>query len=859
VSVVILNKNLIVMKKGLMLRMIGLACLLYLCNVSVAQHPFPPDRFPVKVNGTVLEINDCSGRRFFLAGMVDNIPNTGLQLSMYDHDEMENQFLYHKAIGATAMRWNAFLRGKDLRWDANGYVTGMCDNAVANLKDGCDLAYKHGMVLQIVLSTAHWLRYGAGGETPENVTRVNNNRFMFEDTVATQAYIDNVIKPITQAIGVHPGLFGYLIINEASGMFYSEDAGLGTWSNVKVHMADFQRWVNRVASEIRTNQPGAILSVSGVAPGLSHFCDSVLITRGGRSNGTLDINQIQFYPSNHRAAWSPFLHTPEVLFNSFGGDLKPIICGETPIEAKYIEDGNGIWREEFGLEEAYTALWNNGHSGGFTWSNRVYETRDPAEQAVIDAAYTNFYNNYLVNNDFDGSKCAGHLYATPVIKTVSKSAGSHDLIIISDKSWAASSDAGWCTLSSSSGSNIDTISVSRTMNTGTERTANITLSASGVSDYVVSVLQEGAFLHVSPFTETVGRSGGTVNLTVTSNLSNWSVSSDAGWCTPSPSSGSNNDVVVVSYSDNTGEERVANLTFSVSGAPDVIVTITQEPYIFIGVFQQDSGSDKIVSMEAEHYHDNVDGSGDYSTHRWIVTTSPGGYSGNSAMVTNPNNSTNISSASDAEAYAPTLKYVVNFLTTGTHYIWLRVNTNGSGGDNSIHAGLNGTISAERLEGGISSDWVWKSYKSDGNRPTINVPSTGEHTFCLFMREDGMRVDKIVLTTNIDYVPTGNGPAESGQSGVDPLTVTPTSNNEFSLNIFPNPGSGNIHLDFGSNKVEDVQISILNMTGQQLISETYKSVQLGNGIDLSLEGIKNGIYLIQCKIAGQTQSVKFVKN
>jgi mannan endo-1,4-beta-mannosidase len=38
---------------------------------------------------------------------------------------------------------------------------------------------------------------------------------------------------------------------------------------------------------------------------------------------------------------------------------------------------------------------------------------------VIDAAYTNFYNNYLVNNDFDGSKCPNHINAVPDNNNVS--------------------------------------------------------------------------------------------------------------------------------------------------------------------------------------------------------------------------------------------------------------------------------------------------------------------------------------------------------------------------------------------------------------------------------------------------------
>ncbi len=753
------------MKNFLWLKLAAFLCVFHLSNVSFAQYPFPPDRFPVIVDGTQLEINDCSGRRFFLSGMVDNYPNSGLQLSAYDHAEMEAQVENHEAIGATAMRWNTFLRGRDLRWDANGYVTGMCDSAVAHIKDGLDLAYEHGIVIQIVLSTAHFLQWGWDGETPENVTRVNNNKFMFEDTVATQAYIDNVIKPITQTIGVHPGLMGYCIINEASGMYYAEDAETGTWSDVKVHLVDFQGYVNRVASEIHTNQPGAICSVSGVAYGIYQYGDSVLIAQGGKSNGTMDIHQVQFYPQNHPVEWSPYVHTPQEFVTAYGGGLKPFICGETPIE------GVGV----YGLGEAYELLWTEGHSGGFTWSLNVYEGMNAGDKATVDAAYTDLYDAYLVNNDFNGSQCSNHLYATPVSQTVPVSAGNTDLIVISDKNWSASDDAGWCSLSPSSGSNNDTITVSYTVNTGAERTANITLSATGVSDYIVSVYQEGDFLHVLPDSSNVGRSSGIVNLTVSSNLSNWSAVDDAGWCTLSPSSGSNNDVVVASITENTGAERTANITFSVSGAPDVVVTITQAQYESIGVFQQSTETDKIVSVEAEHYIRAIVGTGAFSTHSWIETNTPSGYSGNSAKVTNPNNGTNASNVGDAENYAPRLEFDVNFTETGTHYVWLRVYTNSSNGDNSIHAGLNGSISAANMNLGTGSAWAWKELlNAGGARATINVPSTGEHTFGLFMREDGAHVDKIVLTTNVNYTPTGTGPAESEQTGASSLNVTPAN-------------------------------------------------------------------------------------
>ena len=48
---------------------------------------------------------------------------------------------------------------------------------------------------------------------------------------------------------------------------------------------------------------------------------------------------------------------------------------------------------------------------------------------------------------------------------------------------------------------------------------------------------------------------------------------------------------------------------------------------------------------------------------------------------------------------------------------------------------------------------------DGVVATINVTTLGVHTLNVWMREDGMEFDKIVLTTDINFTPSGTGPAE----------------------------------------------------------------------------------------------------
>src|SRR3989304_968418 len=58
---------------------------------------------------------------------------------------------------------------------------------------------------------------------------------------------------------------------------------------------------------------------------------------------------------------------------------------------------------------------------------------------------------------------------------------------------------------------------------------------------------------------------------------------------------------------------------------------------------------------------------------------------------------------------------------------------------------------------------------EGGRSTIDVTEVGVHTLNAYMREDGLAFDKILLTTNPDYTPTGFGPTESPRGIPDTAT------------------------------------------------------------------------------------------
>ena len=75
-----------------------------------------------------------------------------------------------------------------------------------------------------------------------------------------------------------------------------------------------------------------------------------------------------------------------------------------------------------------------------------------------------------------------------------------------------------------------------------------------------------------------------------------------------------------------------------------------------------------------------------------------------------------------------------------------------------------------MDGYNNTAWVWKSQTLDGMAPTLVISTAGLHTIHLWMREDGMRADKILLrTSSSSTAPSGTGPSESSRITVGDTT------------------------------------------------------------------------------------------
>jgi hypothetical protein len=247
--------------------------------------------------------------------------------------------------------------------------------------------------------------------------------------------------------------------------------------------------------------------------------------------------------------------------------------------------------------------------------------------------------------------------------------------------------------------------------------------------------------------------------------------------------GQSYDFAVTAYDTNHGRESVLSdkVTFTTPTAPPptspppTTPPPASPPPVAGDPFLQDGGSNGLVVMEAEQFHNNTSQGG----HSWISITRSGA-SGSGAMQATPNNGT--TQDSNYVTSSPRLDFQVQFVRTGTHYVWLR-GLAPSRRDDTVHVGLDGQAvsSSDRITS-FSSTWRWSKTTLDRSVATIQVPTTGVHTVNVWMREDGLIVDKLVLTTNSRYTPSGTGPSGTATMAVASSSVWRSSITHRSLII-----------------------------------------------------------------------------
>lgn len=322
------------------------------------------------------------------------------------------------------------------------------------------------------------------------------------------------------------------------------------------------------------------------------------------------------------------------------------------------------------------------------------------------------------------------------------------------------------------------------------------------------------------------------------------------------SGSSDNDGTIVNYEwskDNSvvGTEAIISTSFDV-GTHVVGLRIIDDgglesnDYVIVIIkagstppFSQSSGPDGIVDMEAENFTSGLDKGGQ----SWLVRSNIPNSSENEFLRAEPDNG--VSFASGYVGNSPQVNFQVDFVKTGTHYVWIRSLKTGNT-DDSVHVGIdgNGSSSGRNMTfSGSSDSWNW----SHSNR-IIEVPSPGMHEINLWMREDGARIDRILLTTNATYIPDNNI-----MGGPSLLAKLEDKAIEFDVEdgftIYPNPSRGLLVI----RSTEKGSVVIYNSVGQ-IVHNT--SLEIGDN-QLDLKSLGKGMYVVVSTTSVERRSIKLL--
>ena len=205
----------------------------------------------------------------------------------------------------------------------------------------------------------------------------------------------------------------------------------------------------------------------------------------------------------------------------------------------------------------------------------------------------------------------------------------------------------------------------------------------------------------------------------------------------------------------------------------------------VQVYQESGG---LLVFEAEHFHSSVSRSGE----AWTTESKVGASGGD--IVSTPDGSTPYQGST--EGNSAEITYEVQVDTPGTYYIWVKGYVDG-GDDDSLHIGIDGQyLNTSDAITGFGSGGGWSTGTMSGGLAYIEITEAGRHQINLWVREDGFEADKIVLSTDSNFNPSGNGPAESDYLNA-PVDQTGSQDSAFSYTV---PEAAFVDVDAGDNLV-----------------------------------------------------------
>ncbi|HTX87893.1 MAG TPA: BACON domain-containing carbohydrate-binding protein [Bacteroidales bacterium] len=344
-------------------------------------------------------------------------------------------------------------------------------------------------------------------------------------------------------------------------------------------------------------------------------------------------------------------------------------------------------------------------------------------------------------------------------------------------------------------------------------------------------------LSVFPSNQDVPAAAGSVDFTVTA-IGNWSTSSNASWCTVTPS-GYGNGTITANYEENTDlNPRMATITVNGQNVSPVVVTVTQAgaaPTLNVQPPNQD------VPYNAGSTSFSVTSNTSWavlSNSSWCTVTPSG--SGNGTIQANYEENTNITQRID------TITVTVSGLTP------VKVTVTQSGAEPTLAVvppNQDVTADAGTTDFTVTSNTDW-TVISDAPWCTPTPAGTGNGTIQADYETNPDYTQRIAtLTVTV--------------SGISPQTVTVTQDastvsvpdqSRNGIRIYPNPNDGSFRVLAGDYRNQTLEVSVLNMTGQTVYRKTCAGSE---EYRIDLNPVPEGCYFVKVKYNEGIQILRLV--
>ena len=122
-------------------------------------------------------------------------------------------------------------------------------------------------------------------------------------------------------------------------------------------------------------------------------------------------------------------------------------------------------------------------------------------------------------------------------------------------------------------------------------------------------------------------------------------------------------------------------------------------------------------------------------------------------------------------------------------------------------------------------------------------------FLTFRHNDGL----LVVGTH------GNGIYQTNISSVgDVLAIDEKQSHLAKINIYPNPTSNKVNLEFTSDKTTNANWTLYNELGKKVKTGSKKLIAGNNQISINMQNIKSGIYFVSLEVDGEVITKEILK-